>query len=103
MLDAVTREAGQLLHADYATMNRFSPDGAVTVVATWSSAGPAFPVGGKETLGGRNMHTMMFRTRQPVRIDDYASTSGPIAKAAREFGLRAAVGVPVSVEGRAIR
>ena len=100
VLDAVTREAGQLLHADYATMNRFSPDGAVTVVATWSSAGPAFPVGGKETLGGRNMHTMMFRTRQPVRIDDYASTSGPIAKAAREFGLRAAVGVPVSVEGR---
>ncbi len=100
VLDAVTREAGQLLGADYATMNRFGPDGAITVAATWSGSGRAFPVGSSERLGGRNMHTVMFQTAQPARFDDYASASGPIAEAARELGLRAAVGVPVGVEDR---
>jgi signal transduction histidine kinase len=33
-------------------------------------------------------------------IDDYAGVSGPVAEAARKLGIRAAVGVPVSVEGR---
>jgi signal transduction histidine kinase len=44
---------------------------------------------------------MVFQTRRPARIDDYAgaSVSGPAAEA-REMGVRAAVGVPVSAEGR---
>jgi signal transduction histidine kinase len=100
VLDAVTKEAGQLLRADYATMNRFGPYGATTVAATWSGSGPAFPVGGSEKPGGRNIHTQMFQTGRPARIDDYATASGWIAAAARELGLRAAVGVPVSVDDR---
>ena len=76
-----------------------SPDGAVTVVASWSSTGAAFPVGTRWRLGGRNVPTLVFQTHRPARIDDYADASGPVAEAAREFGLRAAVGVPVSVEG----
>ena len=98
VLEAVTREAGQLLHADYAAMNRFGPDGVITAAATWSGSGPAFPVGSSAPLGGLNIHTETFNTFRPARIDDYASATGPSAKAARELGLRAAVGVPVSVE-----
>jgi len=98
VLTAVTEEAGQLVHADYATMNRYGPDGTVTVVAAWSRTGPAFPVGTQVRLGGRNLHTMVFQTHRPSRIDDPAGISGPFVEAAREFGLRAAVGVPVSVE-----
>ena len=101
VLDAVTEEAGRLLGADFATMNRYDPHDARTVVAAWSSTGAAFPVGVRERLGGRNVPTLVFRTQRPARIDDYAGgASGPLADAARAFGLRAAVGVPVIVEGR---
>ena len=99
VLTAVTEEAGRLLRTDYATMKRYDPDGTVTVVATWSSTGAAVAVGGPEKLGGHDLHTMVFQTRQPARIDDYAAAGDPIAVAARALGLRAAVGAPVSVEG----
>jgi signal transduction histidine kinase len=101
VLNAVTEEAGRLLRADYATMNRYSPDGTVTVVATWSTTGVVgVPVGAQRKLGGRNLQTRIFQTHEPDRIDDYYHASGPIADAHHALGLRAAVGVPVSVEGQ---
>ena len=97
---AVTEEAGRLLGASYTAMCRYDLDDTRTIVAAWSSTGPTFPVGNVMTLGGRNVPTLVFETRRPARIDDYAGGSGPIAVAAfRDVGLRAAVGVPVSVEG----
>jgi signal transduction histidine kinase len=100
VLAAVTEEAGRLLHADHAAMARYCADDTTAVAATWSSTGPAFPLGTHGRLGGRNMHTLVFQTRQPARIDDYAGTSGLFGELAREFGVDAAVGAPVSVEGR---
>jgi signal transduction histidine kinase len=100
VLTAVTEEAGRLLGADYTAMARYDPDDARTVVASWSSTGTGFPVGTKARLGGRNLATLVFETGRAARIDDYATASGPVAKVVREFGFRAAVGVPVSVEGR---
>jgi signal transduction histidine kinase len=101
VLNAVTEEAGRLLGADYATMNRYGPDGMVTVAATWSSTGViGVPVGAQRKLGGRNLQTMIFQNHQPARIDDYDDASGPIADAHHALGLRAGVGVPVSVEGQ---
>jgi signal transduction histidine kinase len=97
---AVTREAGQLLDVDRATMARYGHDGTETVLAAWDSAGPTIPAGTRWRLGGRNMQTMVFQTRRPARIDDFANASGAIAEAVRQFGLRAAVGVPVSVGGQ---
>jgi signal transduction histidine kinase len=97
---AVTEEAGRLLGASFAMMGRYDPDGTRTVVAAWSSTGPAFPVGGRANLGGRNVATLVFQTGRAARIDDHAGAWGPIAAALRQFGFRAAVGVPVSVEGR---
>ena len=96
---AVTEEAGRLLAADYITMARYDPDGVRTVVAAWSSNGPAFPVGDRARLGGQNVPTLVFQTQQPARIDDHTNASGPVADTVREFGLRAAVGVPLCVEG----
>jgi len=97
---AITEQAGRLLNADRATMKRYGPDGTVTVAATWVSAGAAVPVGTEARLGGQNLHTMVFQTGRPARMDDLADISGGFADVAREFGLRAAVGVPVSVEGQ---
>ena len=97
---AVTEEAGRLLHADYAAMKRYDPDDTITIVAAWSSASAAFPLGTHARLGGHNVPTIIFQTRQPARIDDYTTASGPLAELAFKFGMRASVGVPVSVEGR---
>jgi len=73
----------------------------VTVVATWSSTGAAFPVGTRHGLGGQDdISTIVFQTGRPARMDEHGDFSGPIAEAAREVGLRAGVGVPVRVEGR---
>jgi signal transduction histidine kinase len=44
--------------------------------------------------------TLVFQTGQAARIDDHADAWGPVAEAVRELGLRANVGVPVSVEGK---
>jgi signal transduction histidine kinase len=97
---AVTEEAGRLLHTDHATMGRYGPDGTVSVVAAWDSTGAAFPVGSQWSIGGHDLGTLVFQTGRPARIDDLDEISGPAAGAHDEWGLRAAVGVPVSVEGR---
>jgi signal transduction histidine kinase len=100
VLTSVTGEAGRLLHADHATMARYSTDGTCTIVAAWDSTGATVPVGDQQKLGGNNVHTMIFQTGRPARIDDFGSVSGPVTEVARRLGLHAAVGVPVIVEGR---
>jgi signal transduction histidine kinase len=100
VLAAVTEEAGRLLHTDYATMNRYGPDGAITVVAAWSSTVAAYRAGSQWSIGGQNVNTLVFQTGRAARIDDYAGASGPAGEAAHGLGLRAGLGVPVSVAGR---
>jgi GAF domain-containing protein len=97
---AVAEEAGRLLEAHQSWTARYDPDGARTVVASWSSTGAGVPVGSRARLWGRNLSTLVFHTAQPARIDDYADASGPPADFSRAVGIRASVGVPISVEGR---
>ena len=99
---AVTAEAGRVLGTDLARMNRYDPDGAHTVVAGWTSTGDTMPVplGTHWDAGGRNVAALVFLTGQPARIDDYADATGSGADLVRRWGLRSAVGVPVSVAGR---
>ena len=97
---AVTEEAGRLLRVSHAAMSRYEPDDARVVTAVWSSGGAFLSVGNRASHGGRNVNTLVFETGRAARIDDYDDASGPAAEAAREFGIRASVGVPISVEGR---
>jgi signal transduction histidine kinase len=99
---AVAAEAGRLLDADATVMSRYNPDGGATIVGMWNSTGAALPVpvGFRFGHGGRNTASLVFQTGQPARVDDYVGATGPTAEPAREFGVRAAVGVPVTVEGR---
>jgi signal transduction histidine kinase len=79
---------------------RFEGDAAV-VVAT--SDGPhigVLPVGTRLPVGGTNALSHVFRTGEPIRIDDYSTASGPIAEEVRPQGLRSIVATPVVVEGR---
>jgi signal transduction histidine kinase len=68
---AITEEAGKLLPADITNLNRYEPDGTVTIVGSWSRAGDSIPVGTRLDIG-----------------------------AARATGSNSAVGSPVIVEGR---
>jgi signal transduction histidine kinase len=98
---AVTAEAGRLLSADLTVLNRYDSDGTETILGTWSSTGAMpVPVGRRAGIGGRNVTTLVFQTGRPARIDDYADTTGPIGDFARGVGIRASVGVPISVAGR---
>ncbi|WP_433286238.1 GAF domain-containing sensor histidine kinase [Pseudonocardia sp. CA-142604] len=99
---AVTAEVGRLLGTEYASSLRYEPDGAATWVGAWTSTEVAFPVpvGTRVALGGRNVLTLVSETGRPVRIDDYSTASGPVAETHHRWGVRAAVGVPINVEGR---
>jgi signal transduction histidine kinase len=100
VLAAVAEEAGRLLGVEYTAMARYDPDGFRTVVGAWSSSGHIFPVGSRLKLGGRNVATLVLQTGRAARVDDYAGATGAIAEAVRNRGSNAAVGVPISVEGR---
>jgi GAF domain-containing protein len=99
---AVAAEAGRLLEVDFTILRRFEGGEQVSVGTWWSGAGGVepFPVGTRGRLGGRNVVSSVFETGRPARMDDYSGASGPVADAAREWGLRSAVAVPISVEGR---
>jgi GAF domain-containing protein len=97
----VAEEVGRLLGADLTIVGRYDADGTVTAVGAWSGTGDALPVPNTGApLGGRNTATLVFRTRRPARIDDYAAASGPAAEAGRGWGFRTAVGAPICIEGR---
>jgi signal transduction histidine kinase len=98
---AVTAEIGQLLEVDFTVLGRREPDGGMTVLGAWARIDPGrpLPVGLRLKSGGHNIHTLVFHTREPARID-YGNASGHAADVAREWGFRSAVGAPISVEDR---
>ena len=99
---AVAAETGRLLGADLTTVGRYEPGEILAVLGTWRSAGTVMPftVGTRVGLGGQNLSTQVLRSGRPARFDDYASTTGAAAAIGREWGYKAAVAVPVRVEGR---
>ena len=91
---AVSRRAGR-------ACGRYEPGRTVTPITIWGTAGRNLPVDNRRPLEGRNIITLVFETGRAARIDRYAeSSSGPMGAAARERGIRSAVGTPVIVEGR---
>jgi GAF domain-containing protein len=99
---AVAAEAGQLLTVDFTVLSRYDPDGAVVVVGGWAKADPGRPtaVGARMEHGGRNLHTLVFQTGRPARMEDYRDASGVAADVARDWAFRSAVAAPISVEDR---
>jgi GAF domain-containing protein/two-component sensor histidine kinase len=98
---AVAAEAGRLLAVDVALLSRYDPDRTAAVVGAWSrtAGGPSIPLGSRLTLGGRNVHTLVFETRRPTRTNR-TDASGPATEVFHPFGIRSCVGAPISVDGR---
>ncbi len=99
LFTAVIEEVGRLLEVEYAYMGRYEPDGIVAFVASWGPVGPHFRTGSAGRVGGRNLVTRVFETGGSARTDSLADGSGPLGVAARELGVRSAVGTPILVEG----
>src|SRR5580704_5534771 len=97
---AVTEEAGKLLDLDSAHLVMYERDETATVVGAWSMLGAVESAGTRVPLEGDNIVGRVFRTHQPVRIDDYDDAGGPVGEKARSLGVRAAAGTPVLVGGR---
>jgi GAF domain-containing protein len=98
---AVTAEAGRAVTADFTSLWRYDADGAVTAVGNWGADRPyPMPVGTRLPAGGANVHTDVFRTHRPARLDRIEKDPGAGLAPSIAAGVRSGVGVPVWVEGK---
>jgi PucR C-terminal helix-turn-helix domain/GGDEF-like domain/GAF domain len=99
---AVVKEMRQCLRTEAAGLWRYETGGELTLLAAdYRSPKPVkWPVGLRIPIDGSTLATMVQRTGQPARMDSYEKVAGSIAARVRAVGFRAAVGVPVIVDGR---
>jgi hypothetical protein len=99
---AVAEEMRRCLRVITAGLWRFDADDEVALVA--AAGHPAalarWPVGARTSVAGNTLATLVQRTGRPARIDDYAKFAGPIVARVRDVGVRAAVGMPLNIDGR---
>jgi sugar diacid utilization regulator len=102
VFDAVTNEMYRYEPAACAGLWRYETSGEITVVA--AAADPValakWPVGTRTPVEGNTLATLVQRSGRPARIDSYDNVAGSIAARVRAVGVRAAVGVPIIVDGR---
>jgi hypothetical protein len=67
-------EVGRVLSADARILSGYAPGGAVTV-GGWVGSESGRPLAAGIRFGRRSLHTRVFRTGRPARIDDYADAS----------------------------
>jgi hypothetical protein len=103
VFDAVTKEMCRCVPAEGSGLWRYEGSDEITMVA--ASYHPAaepvkWPVGARTPTAGNTLASMVQRTGAPARMDDYEGVAGVIATHVRAVGIRAAVGVPVIIDGR---
>jgi sugar diacid utilization regulator len=98
----VADEMRRCVPADAAGLWRFETDGEITILA--AAADPEalarWPLGTRTPVQGDTIATLVQRSGRPARIDSYDNVAGPIAARVRSVGVRAAVAVPIIVDGR---
>ena len=96
VLKAVAVEASALVNREAVTLVRLEDDGRSAVIVAVS--GDHAPLGLRFAVDGDNAAARVLHSGKPERIDDYASLRG--ASPAEDLGVRAAVGVPITINGR---
>ena len=96
VLKAVAVEASALMDGEAVTLVRLEDDGQNGVVVAVS--GDHAPLGLRFAVDGDNAAARILRSGRPERIDDYAIVPGTTYAA--DLGVRAAVGVPITISGR---
>ena len=97
----VAEEMRRCLGAFTAGIWRFDTSEEITLVA--AAAEPAalakWPVGTRTPIESVTLAQVVYRTGLPARIDSYEEIAGSVAARVRAVGVRAAVGVPIIVDG----
>jgi signal transduction histidine kinase len=94
----VNQEIGWLVGADPTSLMRFEPDHTVTLVAAWSARDVDFPIGSRHPVD--DVLRSIRAAGRPWRWGPAElPPTGPFVEDARRLGIRAAVGVPIVVEG----
>jgi hypothetical protein len=101
VFDAVVKEMRRYLLTEAAGLCRYETSGEITLLAVdYRSPAPVnWPAGTRTPLDGNTVATVVQRTARPARLDSYENSAGQLAARIRAMGLRAAVGVPVIVDG----
>ena len=98
---AVAEEMRQALGAITAGLWRYETTGEITLVAAAAhpDALAKWPLGTRTPIEGNTIASVVHRTGRPARIDSYENVAGSLAARVRAVGVRAAVGVPIIVDG----
>jgi signal transduction histidine kinase len=100
VFSAVAAELARVLAVQHASVWRYEPDGAATLLAASDEPGAKkMPVGDRFTLEGDNLAAMVLHTGRPARMDSLDEAAGSAAARIRELGIRAAVAAPIIVDG----
>jgi GAF domain-containing protein len=105
---AVADELGRLIGAEATFVSRFDQlsgedgeiEGYATVVGSYGRVSDQAPVGFRRKLQPGMAMTAALRTGGPARITGDMLASGPFGEVVRGLGLRAAMAMPIMVEGR---
>jgi GAF domain-containing protein len=101
VFSAVAEELAGVLGVQNASVWRYEPDGAATLLAACDEPGAKkMPVGKRFTLEGDNIAAMVLHTCGTARMDTHDDAAGSAAAEIRELGLRDGVGAPIIVVGR---
>ena len=102
VFDAITDEMRRCLNVFTAGLWRYESGGEITMVgaAAEPTALGKWPVGTRTPIADNTLAAIVQRTGRPARMDSYENVAGSIAARVRPVGVRAAVGVPVIVDGR---
>jgi signal transduction histidine kinase len=101
VLDAVTREIGEVLDANGTRLLRYDPDGTASGLASWSRDGThLFPLNERFPLEDDNLVGRVLRTGRPARIQSYEELPESIAARLRRAGIGSTAAAPIVVEGR---
>src|SRR3954451_11684002 len=96
---AIAEEVRRVLGTEEVRMVGYEGDFAVVVGSSVLHHDRMY-VGSRHPLEGDNVTMQVYRTGRPARMEDYTRATGKIADTVRRTGIRAAVGMPIAVNGR---
>jgi signal transduction histidine kinase len=99
IFDAVAAEMAALLGTERVVLARLERGDEVTVVAHRGPDASMLPPGTRVRHGAESVAEMVRRYKRPARVEHYERRHGASARLADSFGVRAAVGTPVVIDG----
>jgi GAF domain-containing protein len=103
VFDGVVNEMRCCVSADTVGLWRYESTDEITKLAVADHPGlqlATWPVGTRSPIEAGTIAAAVQRTGLPARVDSYEDSAGSLAARIRDAGVRAAVGVPVIVDGR---